>query len=153
MGNCFSCKKKIGVFEQECSKKMIMRSGYIPPENILDSDKVCTSCFKDIKKAQTKGITHNKKVNMGYQIGILLLGLIIPFVWLYPFHKIGKLGYGLVISIVLTAVMFVPMIIPGIDELDSDMGWILFMILYFVRIPVLFYFLIRWTVKWNKDAI
>jgi|APSaa5957512535_1039671.scaffolds.fasta_scaffold111923_2 hypothetical protein len=152
MGNCFSCKNRIGVLKQECSKKMIMRSGYIPPENITDSDKVCVPCFENIKKTQTKGITHNEKVSLVFQSVILLLGIVIPFVWLYPFYKIGKIGYGLVITIVLTISAFVPLLISFELDLDTTVGG-LFIILYFAKIPILFFFLIKWTREWNKDAI
>ena len=134
------------------SKKDVLKNGYQPPENMSGRDKLCKSCLLEIKNNQTQGRKHNEKASIGSQIGILLLGIIIPFVWLYPFYKVGKLGYGLIISVGLTIVAFVPLIISFEFDLDSTVG-AYFIILHFAKIPILFYFLIKWTRAWNKDAI
>mgnify|MGYP002637986004 CR=1 FL=1 len=149
--NLFSKRKNIEC--PECVEKFVGRNEMIEHfEN--NHGKIAGNCPRCSRAYihHDSLITHiknNEKVNLGYQIGILVLGLIIPFVWLYPFHKINKLGYGLIISIILTAGMFMPMFFAS--ELNSvpDVGLILFFILYFGKIPVLFYFLIRWSRKWN----
>ena len=88
-----------------------------------------------------------EKVSIGWQVGILLIGVIIPFVWLYPFYKIQKLTYGVIISIGLTVLAFAPFLISV--QIDSTVGGWLFFILYFAKIPILFYVLIRWSREWN----
>ncbi|QUC65423.1 hypothetical protein NsoK4_04040 [Nitrosopumilus sp. K4] len=138
------------------SRKDILRSGYRPPENMQNGDKLCKSCLLKIKDIQTKGKPQREKVSLGFQIGILLLGLIIPFVWLYPFYKIEKLGYGLIISLILTVGGIIPLAISVRLDIDSSISsamLLLMVIMWFGKIPVLFYFLIKWTKEWNKEAI
>ena len=150
---CFSCKKPMTNFLSYGSKKDILRNGYQPPENMSESDRLCKSCLLEIKNTQTKGRSVRQKVSVGWQVGILLLGLIVPFVWLYPFYKIEKLLKAFAISIVLVVGGAIPLILVSALELDeyvANLFAVFFGIAYFAKIPILFYFLIKWTRAYNE---
>jgi len=154
MGSCFSCHKKLNyLYSYSRSKREIILNGYQPPENMSESDNLCKSCVLELKNTQTQGTKPTEKISVGWQVGILLIGLIVPFVWLYPFYKIEKLLKAFLISIILVGGGFVPLIIVSaleFDEFISSMLTVAFGLAYFVKIPILFYFLIKWTREYNE---
>ena len=96
-----------------------------------------------------------KKVSMTWQIVLMTIGLIIPLVWLYPFYKVQKLGYGILINVLGYLSFFVPLLLWDYDGMSDEMTMIFstgIMVIWIVKIPILFYFLIKWSRAWNKKC-
>jgi len=145
MGNCFSCKKKIGLFSFKRNKKEIMRNGYQPPENMVDFDNLCKPCLNEIADTQTRGRTHNEAINM---TGQMILTVIFPGLSALRIEKWWRFaGISLLLDIA---------IIGGFVSIfamtENSIFMILAVIFYFIS-PFDFYFIHKWTKEWNTDAI
>ena len=93
------------------------------------------------------------KVSLPWQIFLVVLGLIIPFVALYPFYKIKKLGRIIGIHFLIIGVTLIPLFIGMGLEYEGEYDYLLmmpFLVVYLGRTLIDLPFIIKWSRKWNK---
>ena len=89
------------------------------------------------------------KVRISSQLLILVIGFVVPFVWLYPFSKICKTIYGVLIMLGLPILGFLSSmyLLNGTTSSSYVFGSC-----YLLMIILSLYFLSGWSKKWNKKV-
>jgi len=98
----------------------------------------------------------NKKVNLGMQIVWVLVGQIIPFVWIYPFNKIHKIGRLIGWKLLIMGVSIIPVIVVALSDyilstsyMDGTIVMIPFFMVYLGIGLVDIVFIVKWSMEWN----
>jgi putative lipase involved disintegration of autophagic bodies len=102
----------------------------------------------------------DKPVNVKWQLIFTIIGVFVPFVWLYPFNKIHKIIRMILIRLLVVGVTAIPMVIYfGLayitnTEPNEDYALVFLMPLMLsysiggvINIP----FIIKWSRTWNHD--
>lgn len=146
---CYSCKRKIGVFQSRGSINFITSQGYKPLEGMTKKDSICQSCLNEIKRTQIR----DKKVLRIGVAGQIVLCLIPFFHYIlqaYSFYRINKLRKFLVYFTIIHAAA-IGMFIVGIENKELEilfyMGIAGFVGGYFI--PVIW--VIDWTRAYNEN--
>jgi len=125
----------------------------------------CAICNKSFLYAQSR-MSHqeNHKVNLGWQIALFFL----PIVHFWTFIRIKKFRKFVLVSLILLAASFIPLIIdfvaepdffnfdvsespvPGGDILIPDTVIYWYVISFFGVVYGPLFFLIKWSGEWNK---
>lgn len=147
---CFGCHKKLSTFIKRGDKKIIIRAGYQPMQEMSDMDVLCQDCLDQIKKTQEKGRVHKERVSIGWQVFITL---IFP---VYSFWRIEKFTRWFLYSLLIVGGGILSGLgVTLVTDPDSS-GWlagIIIFIAYFGEIPVSVYLIVKWSRKYNENSI
>ena len=95
MIECFSCHKKITMFGERIDEEFISALGYQSPEGMSKHDKLCKSCFNNIKNTQVKSKLQLKTEKYEKELPVVenIFGSYIPIWSLIVFYNLGT-KYG-----------------------------------------------------------
>lgn len=101
----------------------------------------------------------DQKVSVGWQVVFTIIGVFVPFVWLYPFYKIRKIIRMILIRLLVVGLSIVPLLTYFMigyissTEPNPDMELLVIMPLMItytagglINIP----FIIKWSKAWNR---
>lgn len=120
MTTCYSCKKEIGFFKPRGSVDDVLKSGYRPPQDMTEPDKLCQTCLDEIKRTQIKGSIANQKKPMKLK-PVIPLGLFAIYVWVkLTFESTGDVNID---AIIVSSLLWGWIITGGIVVWDYFQSW------------------------------
>lgn len=145
MGNCFSCKQKIGFFDYKQDRKAILMIGYQPLENMKDHDKLCKPCLDELAKNQTRGRKRNEGVNLRWQMVLTIFAPGLAALRIEKWWKFFALSFLVDVPIILVFFGF---------AVWAEMEFLMAIaVIFYLVSPFDIYIIHKWTKEWNEDAI
>ena len=145
----------------ECDKKFKKYNDWISHAQILHNQTIhnCSLCNVSFLSLQSM-IEHTKEKHYKVKIGWQIFFIFVPFVGLWAYHRIKRLGDGILLSFGLAGLLyggiFLMMLIGWVTDPNSESDLTIMLIglsiwpLIGVMIWLKIHYMIKWSREWNK---